>query len=60
MSEQTVSDLHIVIDNINSRVEKNSTISSEDLQYLMYQKIKIQQLIDDLNQSKEYFLKHNS
>ncbi len=55
MSEQTISDLHIVLDNIDSRIEK-STISTEELQYLMYQKIKILQLIDDLNQRKEYFV----
>ena len=55
MSEQTIYDLHIVLDNIDSRIE-NSTISSEEQQYLMYQKIKIQQLIDDFNQRKEYFV----
>ncbi len=56
MCEQTINDLHIVLDNIDSRIEKNSTISSIELQYLMYQKIKIQQLIDDLSQRKEYFV----
>lgn len=56
MSEQTVNDLHVVLDNIDSRIEKSSTISSEELQYLMYQKIKIQQLIDDFNHRKEYFV----
>jgi flagellar biosynthesis/type III secretory pathway chaperone len=55
MSEQTIKDLHIVIDSINSRIEK-STISTKELQYLMYQKIKILQLIDDFNQRKVYFI----
>jgi hypothetical protein len=59
MCEQTIKDLHTVLDNIDSRIEKNSTISTIELQYLMYQKIKIQQLIDDLNQRKEYFVKCN-
>jgi len=59
MCEQTINDLQIVLSNIDSRIEKNSTISSEELQYLMYQKIKIQQLIDDLNQKNDYFVKCN-
>lgn len=59
MCEQTINDLQIVLRNIDSRIEKNSTISSEELQYLMYQKIKIQQLIDDLNQKNDYFVKCN-
>ncbi|BCJ98985.1 hypothetical protein [Anaerocolumna chitinilytica] len=54
MSEQTINDLHIVLDNIDSRIEQN-TSSNEELQYLMYQKIKILQLIDDFNQRKGYF-----
>lgn len=57
MSEQTINELHIVLDNIDSRIEKN-TISSEELQYLMYQKIKILQLIDDFNQRKGYFINY--
>jgi len=57
MSEQTINDLHIVIDNIDSRIEK-STNNSEELQYLMYQKIKILQLIDDFNQRKDYFVNY--
>lgn len=57
MVDQTVNDLHIVLDNIDSRIE-NSTFSSEEVQYLMYQKIKVQQLIDDLNHRKEFFGKH--
>ncbi len=57
MSEQTINDLHIVLDNIDSRIEK-STNNSEELQFLMYQKIKILQLIDDFNQRKEYFVKN--
>jgi flagellar biosynthesis/type III secretory pathway chaperone len=57
MSEQTINDLHIVLDNIDSRIEK-SILNTEELQYLTYQKIKILQLIDDFNQRKEYFVKH--
>ncbi|GAA4653489.1 hypothetical protein GCM10023142_06270 [Anaerocolumna aminovalerica] len=59
MCEQTINDLQIVLNNIDSRIEKNNTISSKELQYLMYQKIKIQQLIDDLNQKNDYFVKCN-
>ncbi|SHO43734.1 hypothetical protein [Anaerocolumna xylanovorans] len=57
MSEQTINDLHIVLDNIDSRIEEG-TISTEELQYLMYQKIKILQLIDDFNQRKGYFINY--
>lgn len=57
MSEQTINDLHIVLDNIESRIEKDS-ITTEELQYLTYQKIKILQLIDDFNQRKGYFVKY--
>lgn len=59
MSEQTINDLHIVLDNIESRIE-NCTNNTNELQYLMYQKIKILQLIDDLNQRKEYFANYKS
>jgi len=57
MSEQTINDLHIVLDNIDARIEK-STNNTEELQFLMYQKIKILQLIDDFKQRKEYFVKN--
>lgn len=57
MSEQTINDLHIVLDNIDARIEK-CTNNTEELQFLMYQKIKILQLIDDFNQRKEYFVKN--
>lgn len=55
MSEQTINDLQIVLENIDLRIEK-STINSEELQFLTYQKIKILQLIDDFNKRKEYFV----
>ncbi len=55
MSEQTINDLHIVLDNIDTRIEKSKN-NTEDLQFLMYQKIKILQLIDDFNQRKDYFV----
>ena len=55
MSEQTINDLHIVLDNIDTRIEKSKN-NTEDLQFLMYQKIKILQLIDDFNQRKGYFV----
>lgn len=57
MSEQTINDLHIVLDNIDSRIEKSAN-NNEELQYLMYQKIKILQLIDDFNQRKEFFVNY--
>ena len=59
MSEQTINDLYIVLDNIDSRIEK-STNNSEELQFLTYQKIKILQLIDDFNQRKGYFVKNET
>ncbi len=57
MSEQTIKDLNNVLDNIDSRIEK-STISTKEQQYLIYQKVKILQLIDDFNQRKEYFISY--
>ncbi|MGN6712396.1 hypothetical protein [Anaerocolumna jejuensis] len=57
MSEQTINDLHIVLDNIDSRIEKSAG-NNEELQYLTYQKIKILQLIDDFNQRKEFFVNY--
>ncbi|SHL53030.1 hypothetical protein SAMN02745136_05094 [Anaerocolumna jejuensis DSM 15929] len=57
MSEQTINDLHIVLDNIDSRIEKSAN-NNEELQYLTYQKIKILQLIDDFNQRKEFFVNY--
>ncbi len=35
MCEQTINDLQIVLNNIDSRIEKNNTISSKELQYLI-------------------------
>ena len=56
LSTQTIDDLHSVIDNIDARVERNKGfIESKELEYLTYQKIKIQQLIDDMHQRKSYF-----
>jgi flagellar biosynthesis/type III secretory pathway chaperone len=55
MSEQTITDLYTVLNNIDSRIEK-STSNTEELQFLAYQKIKILQLIDDFNQRKGYFV----
>lgn len=55
MSEQTINDLLIVLSNVDSRIDK-STDNTEELQYLVYQKIKILQLIDDFNQRKGYFV----
>lgn len=53
---QTIDDLHSVIDNLDAKIEKNkSVIDSKELDYLIYQKIKIQQLIDDLNYKDNYF-----
>ncbi|WFR55808.1 hypothetical protein QA584_19615 [Anaerocolumna sp. AGMB13025] len=55
MSEQTINDLLNVLSNVDSRIDK-STENTEELQYLVYQKIKILQLIDDFNQRKGYFV----
>lgn len=55
-SVQTVNDLRDVINNIDTRIEKNKDfIDAKELEYLIYQKIKIQQLIDDLNYKESYF-----
>ncbi len=56
LSKQTIDDLHTVIDNIDTRIEKNEeVINPKELEYLTYQKIKIQQLIDDLHYKESYF-----
>lgn len=56
LNGQTIDDLRSVIDNIDARIEKNKGfIDSKEQEYLTYQKIKIQQLIDDMRQKKEYF-----
>ncbi len=56
LSTQTIDDLNSVIDNIDTRIETNRHfIESKELEYLTYQKIKIQQLIDDMNHKINYF-----
>jgi len=57
MSEQTIKDLHMVLDKIDARIE-NSRIDIKEQQYLMYQKVKILQLIDDFSQRKGYFINY--
>ncbi len=56
LSTQTIIDLNNVIDNIDSRIELNKNkIDPKELDYLTYQKIKIQQLIDDIHHKQEFF-----
>jgi hypothetical protein len=56
LSTQTVSDLVSVINNIDERIEKSREfIDQKELDYLMYQKIKIQQLVDDIHYKRDYF-----
>jgi len=56
LSTQTVSDLLSVINNIDERIEQNKEfIDQKELDYMMYQKIKIQQLVDDIHHKKDYF-----
>lgn len=56
LSIQTINDLNTVIDNIDDRIKENmSVLDPKELEYLTYQKIKIQQLLDDLNYKKNYF-----
>lgn len=56
LSTQTVSDLVSVINNIEERIDRNKeAIDPKELDYLMYQKIKIQQLVDDIHHNKDYF-----
>ncbi|MDF2988887.1 MAG: hypothetical protein K0R50_4397 [Eubacterium sp.] len=56
LSTQTIVDLNSVIDNIDSRIEQNKDkIDTKELDYLTYQKIKIQQLIDDIHHKQEFF-----
>lgn len=56
LSMQTIKDLKGVIDNIDDRIASNSgKIDPKELEYLTYQKIKIQQLIDDIHHKEGYF-----
>lgn len=56
LSMQTIDDLHTVIKNIDTRIEENKDVlHPKELEYLTYQKIKIQQLIDDLHYKVNYF-----
>lgn len=55
LSMQTINDLHTVINNIDTRIENNKEVHPKELEYLIYQKIKIQQLIDDLHYKENYF-----
>lgn len=56
LSKQTINDLNSVIANIDTRIEINRRfIESKELEHLTYQKIKIQQLIDDMNHKINYF-----
>ncbi|EMS72959.1 hypothetical protein [Ruminiclostridium cellobioparum] len=56
LSLQTIKDLNEVINNIDNRIESNAgRINPKELEYLTYQKIKIQQLIDDIHHKEDYF-----
>ena len=56
LSVETIKDLNEVINKIDNRIESNmGKIDSKELEYLTYQKIKIQQLIDDIRHKEDYF-----
>ncbi len=56
LSVETIKDLNEVINKIDNRIESNTgKIDSKELEYLTYQKIKIQQLIDDIRHKEDYF-----
>lgn len=56
LSTQTIEDLNSVINNIDTRIETNrGLVDSKELEYMTYQKIKIQQLIDDMHQKISFF-----
>lgn len=56
LSTQTINDLHKVIDNIDARIAENKdVIDPKEMEYLIYQKIKIQQLIADMNHKESFF-----
>ncbi len=51
----TINDLNEVINNIDNRINSNiGKIDSKELEYLTYQKIKIQQLIDDIHRNEGF------
>ncbi|HEX2927780.1 MAG TPA: hypothetical protein VHP38_16225 [Ruminiclostridium sp.] len=56
LSSQTITELNEVINKIDNRIDlNNGKIDSNELEYLTYQKIKIQQLIDDIHGKEAYF-----
>lgn len=56
LSLQTVNDLRSLVNILDARIEKNKDIIDlKEVEYLTYQKIKIQQLIDDLYHKESYF-----
>jgi len=58
---ETINDLNKVIDNIDNRINSNiGKISTKELEYLAYQKVKIQQLIDDIHRNKGFFTSSNA
>ena len=60
LSLDTINDLNEVINNIDDRINSNiGKIDSKELEYLTYQKIKIQQLIDDIHRNKSFFAGKN-
>ncbi len=57
LSLDTINDLNEVINNIDDRINSNmGKIESKELEYLTYQKIKIQQLIDDIHRNEGFFV----
>lgn len=60
LSMDTITDLNQVIDNIDNRINSNiGKINPKELEYLAYQKVKIQQLIDDIHRNKGFFTSSN-
>ncbi len=60
LSQDTINDLNEVINNIDDRINRfMGQIAPKELEYLAYQKIKIQQLIDDIHRNESYFTGKN-
>ncbi|WP_129600397.1 hypothetical protein [Anaerophilus nitritogenes] len=56
LSMQTINDLLELVNRLDIKIKQNKdAIDLHQLEYLTYQKIKILQLIDDLNCKESYF-----
>ncbi|GAB6087440.1 hypothetical protein [Alkaliphilus crotonatoxidans] len=56
LSMQAVNDLMTVVNQLDARIESHKEqISTRELEFMAYQRIKILQLIDDLHAKESYF-----